>query len=190
MLACQTSARSTFLPRCRCRCSRGGFNPLVPARPQQVHIGAAEGPSAATCCCGQQYRELALRRNCAARGRQDTISALLHRGLRDRRHRDRSRKAAIDLSVVRPAICGARLYRTKPAERAAAREAGGAVHLLQAERREIVFGAFALTAARPVNAVLSFSIALLTHDCRSVESTYSDPAVGHRDRLGRPSPCA
>jgi CRISP-associated protein Cas1 len=42
----------------------------------------------------------------------------------------------------------------------------------------------------PVNAVLSFLYALLTHDCRSaLEGVGLDPAVGflHRDRPGRPS---
>jgi CRISPR-associated protein Cas1 len=42
----------------------------------------------------------------------------------------------------------------------------------------------------PVNAVLSFLYALLTHDCRSAaEGVGLDPAVGflHRDRPGRPS---
>ncbi|PIP96385.1 MAG: subtype I-C CRISPR-associated endonuclease Cas1 [Rhodobacterales bacterium CG18_big_fil_WC_8_21_14_2_50_71_9] len=42
----------------------------------------------------------------------------------------------------------------------------------------------------PVNAVLSFLYALLTHDCRSAaEGVGIDPAVGflHRDRPGRPS---
>lgn len=42
----------------------------------------------------------------------------------------------------------------------------------------------------PVNALLSFLYALLTHDCRSAcESVGLDPAVGflHRDRPGRPS---
>jgi CRISPR-associated protein Cas1 len=42
----------------------------------------------------------------------------------------------------------------------------------------------------PVNALLSFLYALLTHDCRSAAETVGlDPAVGflHRDRPGRPS---
>ncbi|MDO5620644.1 MAG: type I-C CRISPR-associated endonuclease Cas1c [Paracoccus sp. (in: a-proteobacteria)] len=42
----------------------------------------------------------------------------------------------------------------------------------------------------PINAVLSFLYALLTHDCRSAcETVGLDPAVGflHRDRPGRPS---
>lgn len=42
----------------------------------------------------------------------------------------------------------------------------------------------------PVNAILSFLYALLTHDCRSAsEGVGLDPAVGflHRDRPGRPS---
>ncbi|WKW51342.1 type I-C CRISPR-associated endonuclease Cas1c [Rhodomicrobium lacus] len=42
----------------------------------------------------------------------------------------------------------------------------------------------------PINALLSFLYALLTHDCRSAaESVGLDPAVGflHRDRPGRPS---
>lgn len=42
----------------------------------------------------------------------------------------------------------------------------------------------------PVNALLSFLYALLTHDCRSaLEAVGLDPAVGflHRDRPGRPS---
>jgi CRISPR-associated protein Cas1 len=42
----------------------------------------------------------------------------------------------------------------------------------------------------PINALLSFLYALLTHDCRSAaESIGLDPAVGflHRDRPGRPS---
>ncbi|ADP70489.1 CRISPR-associated protein Cas1 [Rhodomicrobium vannielii ATCC 17100] len=126
--------------------------------------------------------------------------AVLMRALRD--HGDVfavERRAAIEGVVDRLAHIVARVERKDDGADAMRGSEGEAAHLYFS-----VFGDLILSPSPdlrwrgrsrrppldPINALLSFLYALLTHDCRSAaEAIGLDPAVGflHRDRPGRPS---